>query len=44
MAGHERELPRPIDASPLSELVMATARGKATVMEKPMVELDLAGN
>jgi hypothetical protein len=37
-------LQRPIDASPLSELVMAKATEKATVMEKLRVESDLEEN
>ena len=38
MANRERVLLRPIDATPLSELVMAKVMEKATVMEKLMVE------
>jgi hypothetical protein len=44
MAVHERVLLHPIDASPLSELVMAKVTGKAMVREKLMVESDLEGN
>ena len=44
MAVHERVLLRPIDATPLSELVMAKVMEKATVMEKLMVESDLEEN
>jgi hypothetical protein len=44
MAVHERVLLRPIDASPLSELVRAKVMEKARAMEKVMVESDLEKN